>query len=97
METLRVNLRLPDDVLDTAVERDLSAMATHIRADMESQIAERIAEKAADKVLCLLADMARMSPTHLITLMEFLAHDEEIQNRFTAYCAARRILHDKPY
>lgn len=81
-------VNMPHDTLAISTYEDAISMATHVRADLDGKIAREVTRATVD----YMASCSGLSPKMFRMFLEFLGNDPEIQDRFTAYVAAQRIL-----
>ena len=86
-------LAIPHESLAVSSVEDSISMATHVVATLDSRIAIEVTKATIN----YMAEKTGLSPQMFRVFLEFLGTDPEIQDRFLAYTAARRILNDKPY
>ena len=86
--TVSALLSIPHSTTRITASEDIRAMATHVRADLDGRIATAVVENTMQ----LMGDKVGLSPEMFHMFLEFLGRDPEIQDRFSAYVAARRIL-----
>lgn len=84
---LVAGMTVDHDLLAISAMNDPARTSTRIRAELDSRIADDLAEQIFRK----LAGHAGLSPNQLVLLLEFLGSDPEIQDRFTAFMAGKRI------
>lgn len=86
-------LRVPDDTYQLRSHREALAMETEIRAQLDSRMADALADLALDK----LSRRLGIPPGDLNAFFEFLWEDPELRERYIASVAARRIIGEPFY
>ena len=86
-QALEAILKVPDSIMETTVSADVANAASSIRMQMHYHIAEQISEMSLEAM----ARKANMSSRLFLELIEFLAKDPELKDRFAAHIAAKRI------
>lgn len=84
---LVAEVTVDDDILAISAVNDPARTGALVRAVLDSHIADDLAEQIFRK----LAGHAGLSPNQLVLLLEFLGSDPEIQGRFAAFTAGKRI------
>lgn len=86
-EKLRAEFDVYDSVVDVDVSTSHAELCTRVRAQMESHIADALAERT----LNLMAGRIGVKQVRMLEFFEFLLSDPETVDRFIAHTAAKRI------